>query len=272
MSKYPYEEQDKWWWFFYSPLGLIMGVAILILSITGIFLLIRAPEKNNETSAEVPIISNLPDPYKETSENLDSNIDHQDKEVYKRISSKTSSGEAINNAKTTPVTVFETPIDLDELAEENALPGEKDLNSSESNSEEKFKKISSSIGIILPSEEKGEKNILNAKKVESSESADVAVEKTRSIEKNQITLKAGKYVIRVASLRKESTAQAELKRTLRLLETEAKAVGGAVKKITSTNGNFYVVNVGGFASIDEAERVVNKLNSKGLHAHIQKVK
>jgi cell division septation protein DedD len=259
--KYPYEEKDRLWWVLYSPAGLIIGLVLFIGAMIGVYFLLKSPEKAASMGGSIPIIKAPTENYKETSDVMDKKVEHQDKEVYKRLGSSEKE-EEYKMVEARPVQDHETPIDLESL--ENQTPV------SVVNDNTEYKKISEHFGVQIPlqkTEEKEKEPEVTKQKQKTEVIATKLQEKS-----DDPVLSPGKYVIRVASLKKKDTAIAELKRTLKLLANEPNPVGGAIKKLTSSGGEFFVVNVGGFATIDEAEHILLKLNAKGLHAHIQKVK
>jgi septal ring-binding cell division protein DamX len=209
--------------------------------------------------------------YKEApDESTNQGVENQDKEVYKRLGRHQSEDQ---EASETVAKVEEKPLETNEFPE--AETSEEKKGSGEPDS---VRKITENVGVKMPAPAVNEHFISEKKQdsVEDEESpsveAPVVVQK-KVVEKQKIVkgLSDGSYTIRIASFRKQETADRELQRVVDTLGTALNGVGRLVKKIESDSGVFYVVTLGAFTSLAKAKQTVKLLKDKNLDGIIQKV-
>lgn len=270
-SQNAYGEEERWWWIFQNPLGVIIMVALAIVLIIGVWFVFKAPSsKQGETQNGVVVIKSDGAPYKEAPDaSANQVVENQDKEVYKRLG-QTQSEE--QEAGASVAIVEEKPLDSNEFPE---TPKEDKKGLDQPNS---LRKITEGVGVKMPDPVANEQFLSEKKKPTVTEDASAEVIEVpapkKAAEKPKTTVKgltAGAYVIRVASFRKQETADRELHRVVSALGKSLEGVGRIVKKIESDSGAFYVVTLGGFSSLAKAKQTVKLLKDKNFDAVVQKV-
>jgi hypothetical protein len=267
----PYGEEERWWWIFQNPLGVIMMVALAIVLVIGLWFVFKAPStQQGDAQNGVVVIKSDGTPYKEApDESANQVVENQDKEVYKRLGQSQSEEQ---EAGASVAIVEEKPLDSNEFPE---TPKEEKKGLDQPNS---LRKITEGVGVKMPTPVANEQFISEKKKPELSEEAENQIIEVpapkKSADKPKANLKglsAGSYVIRVASFRKQETADRELHRVVSALGKSLEGVGRVVKKIESDSGTFYVVTLGGFSSLAKAKQTIKLLKDKNFDAVVQKV-
>lgn len=267
-----YGEDEKWWWIFQNPLGVIIMVAVAIIIIIGVWFVFKAPSsKQGDAQNGVMVIKSDGAAYKEApDESTNQGVGNQDKEVYKRLGQHQSEDQ---EASETVAKLEEKPLETNEFPETEKAESKKRLD--EPNS---LRKITENVGVKMPAPAVNEE-FISEKKQEvvvdedaSAVEAPVVVQK-KITEKPKIVkgLSDGTYAIRIASFRKQETADRELQRVVDTLGTSLNGVGRLVKKIESDSGTFYVVTIGAFTSLAKAKQTVKSLKDKNFEGIIQKV-
>jgi cell division septation protein DedD len=141
-----------------------------------------------------------------------------------------------------------------------------------------LRKITEGVGVKMPVPAVNEQFISEKKQApvieeeKLSTEAPVAVQKKVAEKPKAVKgLSDGTYTIRIASFRKQETADRELQRVLDTLGATLHGVGRVVKKIESDSGVFYVVTLGAFTSLAKAKQTVKQLKDKNFDGIIQKV-
>lgn len=267
-----YGEDEKWWWIFQNPLGVIIMIAVAIIIIIGLWFVFKAPSsKHGDVQNGVMVIKSEGTPYKEApDESANQGVENQDKEVYKRLGQRQSEEQ---EASETIAKVEEKPLETNEFPEAEKPEAKKGLE--EPNS---LRKITESVGVKMPAPAVNEQFISEKKQApiveeEKSVVEAPAVVQKKVTEKPKATkgLSDGSYTIRIASFRKQETADRELQRVFDTLGTALNGVGRLVKKIESDSGTFYVVTLGAFTSLAKAKQTVKLLKDKNFDGIIQKV-
>lgn len=265
-------EEEKWWWIFQNPLGVIIMVAVAIISIIGLWFVFKAPSsKYGDVQDGVMVIKSDGAPYKEApDESANQGVENQDKEVYKRLGQHQSEDQ---EASETVAKVEEKPLDSNEFPEASKSEEKKGLE--EPNS---LRKITESVGVKMPAPAVNEQFISEKKQepvVEEEKSVveASAVTQKKAAEKQKAVkgLGEGTYTIRIASFRKQETADRELQRVFDTLGKALHGVGRLVKKIESDSGAFYVVTIGAFTSLAKVKQTVKLLKDNNFDGIIQKV-
>lgn len=267
-----YGEEERWWWIFQNPLGVIILIALTVVLIIGLWFVFNSSASSKQGDAQngVVVIKSDGTPYKEApDESANQVVGNQDKEVYKRLGQSQSEEQ---EAGASVAIVEEKPLESNEFPE---APKEEKKRLDQPNS---LRKITEGVGVKMPAPVANEEFISEKKKPTVSEAADaqmiqVQVPK-KVVDKPQVTVKgltAGAYVIRVASFRKQETADRELQRVVSALGKTLMGVGRIVKKIESESGTFYVVTLGGFQSLAKAKQTIKLLKDKNFDAVVQKV-
>jgi hypothetical protein len=267
-----YGEEEKWWWIFQNPLGVIIMIAVAIIIIIGLWFVFNAPSsKHGDVQDGVMVIKSEGTSYKEApDEATNQGVENQDKEVYKRLGQHQSEDQ---EASETVAKVEEKPLETNEFPE-TAKPEEK-KGLDEPNS---LRKITEGVGVKMPVPAVNEQFISEKKQApvieeeKLSTEAPVAVQKKVAEKPKAVKgLSDGTYTIRIASFRKQETADRELQRVLDTLGATLHGVGRVVKKIESDSGVFYVVTLGAFTSLAKAKQTVKQLKDKNFDGIIQKV-
>ena len=267
-----YGEDEKWWWIFQNPLGVIIMIAVAIIIIIGLWFVFKAPSsKQGDVQNGVMVIKSEGVPYKEApDESTNQGVDNQDKEVYKRLGQHQSEDQ---EASATVAKPEEKPLETNEFPEATKPEAKKGLD--EPNS---LRKVTESVGVKMPEPAVNEQFISEKKQepvVEEEKSvveSSVAVQKKTTEKPKAVKgLSEGVYAIRIASFRKQETADRELQRVVDALGTALNGVGRLVKKIESDSGIFYVVTIGAFTSLSKAKQTVKFLKDKNFDGIIQKV-
>lgn len=266
----PHGEEERWWWIFQNPLGVIIMIALAIVLVIGLWFIFKAPSsKQWDSQNGVVVVKSDGIPYKEApDESANQVVENQDKEVYKRLGQSQSEEK---DADASVSVVEEKPLDSHEFPE---TPKEEKKGLDQPSS---LRKVTEGVGVKMPAPVANEEFISEKKKTAISEETEnqaidvlapkKAVEKPKAVK----GLTAGSYVIRVASFRKQETADRELSRVVSSLGKLLDGVGRIVKKIESDSGAFYVVIVGGFSGLAKAKQMVKLLKDKNFDSVVQKV-
>lgn len=268
-DKDSYGEEEKWWWIFQNPLGVIIMIAVAVIIIIGLWFAFKSPSsKHGDSAHEVLVIKSEGTAYKEApDESLNQGVVNQDKEVYKRLGQHQSEEQ---EASETVATLEEKPLETNEFPE-TAKPNEKKALEEPNSS----RKLTEGVGVKMPHPVVNEK-FISEKKIEHitpDESMVEVIAPKKPIDKPKAVkgLSAGTYTIRIASFRKQETAEREMQRVVDTLGTNLQGVGRLVKKIESDSGVFYVVTLGAFSSLTKAKQVSKLLKEKNFDSIIQKV-
>jgi cell division septation protein DedD len=268
-DKDSYGEEEKWWWIFQNPLGVIIMIAIAVIIIIGLWFAFKSPSKHGDIPNEVMVIKSDNQAYKEEpDESTNQGVVNQDKEVYKRLGHHQSEEQ---EASETVASIEEKPLETNEFPETPKAAEKK--NGEEPSS---LRKVTEGVGVKMPvpavnEQFISEKKVAPAAAVEEPTVEVIAVPK-KTIEKPKAVkgLSAGTYTIRIASFRKQETADREMQRVSDTLGTNLQGIGRLVKKIESDSGVFYVVTLGAFSSLNKAKQISKLLKEKNFDAIIQK--
>lgn len=271
-DKDSYGEEEKWWWIFQNPLGVIIMIAIAVIIVIGLWFAFKSPaSKHGDSPNGVMVIKSDNQAYKEApDESLNKGVLNQDKEVYKRLGQHQSEEQEASETVAVPE---ETPLDANEFPETEKSEVKK--TGEEPNS---LRKITEGVGVKMPAPAVNEQ-FISEKKVAPVPASNAEEEPTIEVvspkkvaEKPKAVkgLSAGSYTIRIASFRKQETADRELQRVVDTLGTALKGVGRLVKKIESDSGVFYVVTLGAFSSLTKAKQASKLLKEKNFDSIIQK--
>ncbi|MDP3641103.1 MAG: SPOR domain-containing protein, partial [Alphaproteobacteria bacterium] len=267
-----YGEEEKWWWIFQNPLGVIIMIAVAIIIVIGLWFVFKAPSsKHSDVQDGVIIVKSEGTSYKEApDESTNQGVENQDKEVYKRLGQHQSED---LEASETIAKLEEKPLETNQFPETEKPEAKKALDEPSS-----LRKITESVGVKMPAPAVNEQFISEKKQdavvdedKPAAEAPIVAQKKVTEKPKAVKGLSDGSYTIRIASLRKQETADRELQRVVDTLGSVLHGVGRLVKKIESDSGTFYVVVIGAFTSLSKAKQTVKLLKDKNFDGIIQKV-
>ncbi len=268
-EKDSYGEEEKWWWIFQNPLGVIIMIAIAVIIIIGLWFVFKSPSsKYGDSLNEVMIVKSDNQAYKEApDETVNQGVINQDKEVYKRLGQHQSQEQ---EASETVASIEEKPLEANEFPD-TQKPEEKKGDEEASS----LRKLTENVGVKMPIPSVNE-GFISEKKVAPALAQDATVEvqaiPKKATEKQKVAkgLSAGTYTIRIASFRKQETADRELQRVSDTLGTNIQGIGRLVKKIESDSGVFYVVTIGAFSNLNKAKQISKLLKEKNFDAIIQK--
>lgn len=271
------EEKEKWWGIFLNPVGVIFLAGVVAALLAGAwFVLSPSTYSKHRTSKEIPVIKVEDVEYKKLPEDEGGvKVDHQDKEVYKRMADDMSSVEPV------AIKSEEKPVEIEDA--ESAPTSKEDHNSNKSstaailgNKAEELETAKEETKDQKKESAKVEENlvqpdvVIEASKPKAIDHAKALAQQTNKVEKKAASgLSSGKFVINVASFRKENTAQKELKRVLETFPMLLKGVGHEVRVLTTkTNGEFFVPMIGAFKTLEAAKKVVKALEAKNFSVSI----
>ena len=268
-DKDSYGEEEKWWWIFQNPLGVIIMIAIAVIVIIGLWFVFKSPSsKHGDAPNEVMVIKSDNQVYKEApDESANQGVLNQDKEVYKRLGQHQSEEQ---EASETVASIEEKPLETNEFPE--AQKPEEKKGGEEPTS---LRKVTEGVGVKMPVPAVNEQ-FISEKKVAPVAAEEPAVEvqaiPKKTVEKPKTVkgLSVGAYTIRIASFRKQETADRELQRVSDTLGKNLQGIGRMVKKIESDSGVFYVVTLGAFSNLNRAKQISKLLKEKNFDAIIQK--
>lgn len=259
-SKDPYEVEESWWWIFQNPLGIILALGLLVILIIGLWFMFQPSSYTPPNASDLIVVKPDKGPYKEMPDpEQNVKVENQDKEIYKRLNRNEN---VVESTRVVPADT-EKPIDL---IKENAS----EVVASEA---KEIKKVEKKEAVTLKEAKEPEVEAKVVAKPEVvTQKADVKTEKQKDADdKGMQSLNTGAYVIRVASFRKQETAERELNRLFNVLGSSLSGVGKSIKKITNKAGDvFFVVKIGGFKTLDQAKQIAQALKDKHFDAVIQK--
>lgn len=283
MPFYYEEQKERWWGIFLNPVGVIFLAGVVAALLVGAwFVLSPSTYDKHQVAKDIPIVKAENTEYKTLPEDEGGlKVEHQDKEVYKRIADGTSAVEPV------AIKSEEKPL---EIEDEDSVPAANakvpsDKNSSTFEKKEELSKLQKQEAVLLKkkshdSEEETDLKVaenlvppdavLEAHKPKALDHAKALEQSTNRGDKKTTTgLSSGKFVVKVASFRKKSTAQKELKRVLETFPALLKGVGNEVRVLTTkTSGEFFVPMVGSFKTLEAAKKVANALEAKNFSVSI----
>lgn len=262
-AKDPYDVDESWWWVFQNPLGIILALGLIVILLIGVWFMFQPSSYTPPNASDLIVVKPDKGPYKELPDpETNTKVDNQDKEVYKRLNSNSNKVELKSN--TVPKDK-EKPVDLNKT----------DLSKNTKVVIEQKKEPAKQQKTDLKVVEKAPINIANVtvKKPEDLPKKKVEDAEVKPLNAQQNKLNSGSYVIRVASFKKQVTAERELSRLFNVLGKSLSGVGKSISKVNNKSGaQFYVVKIGAFSSFAEAKKTSQLLKSKHFDAVIQKVK
>lgn len=261
-TKDPYGVEESWWWMFQNPLGIILALGLLVVLLIGVWLMFQPSSYTPPNASDLIVVKPDKGPYKQIPDPQSNTVvQNQDKEVYKRLGSSKQKEPELTS-KVIPKDK-EEPVDLNKVNLAKAVVSKEKTQVKPVTEKENIDSVNkATVNIVKVTEGSSLKEPPKHQQTEK-------LSKLTPVQ----TLNAGAYVIRVASFKKQVTAERELKRLFSVLGKSLKGVGSSVKKITNKSGTaFYVVKIGGFKTLDQAKKISQTLRSKHFESVIQKVK